>query len=152
MTRPALRITAALCIAACGLAACATLPDPAQRLTDQALARALLGAWCNSSDGGRSCWAFDVFSEDGTLRACGQFPDETRAFDGMGRVSIAGDLMCYHVLQASENFWVRPGSSYCTRILGISGTAHTYQDLETGAPFTLTRVPIEAVTCPAALR
>ena len=79
-------------------------------------------------DGGRSCWAYDVFSEDGRLRACGQFPDETRAFDGTGRVSIAGDLMCYRVLQASENFWVRPGSSYCTRIMSISRTAHTYQD------------------------
>jgi hypothetical protein len=129
------------------LIGCAVLPEGVQPPQDKALARALVGAWCNSDDDGRTCWAYDVFSEDGTLRACGQFPDQKRPFDGAGRVSIAGSVMCYRVLNATENFWVKPGSTYCTRILEISSTAHTYQDLESGAKFKLLRVPNDAVKC-----
>ena len=136
-------------IAAILLTGCTTPPDSLQPLQDKALASALVGAWCNSDDGGKTCWAYDVFKADGTLRACGRFPDERRAFDGEGLVSVSGNVMCYRVRSATENFWVKPGSSYCTRILGVSRNSHTYQDMESGAKFSLTRVRSEAVTCSA---
>ena len=134
------------------LMGCAGMPDVARPLQGLALAAALEGAWCNTTDDGRSCWAYDIFRPDGTLRACGRFPDEKQAFDGTGRVSISGQVMCYRVLHATENFWVKPGSTYCTRIVEISATAHTYQDLESGARFKLLRVPSGSVTCPSGVQ
>lgn len=127
------------------LAGCAAPPRPLQ---GDALVQALQGAWCNSDDGGRSCWAWDQFFADGTLRACGRQPDERQPFDGEGRFTVEGDRMCYVVTRASPNFWVRPGSRYCTRIVAIGAREHTYQDLETGERFTLTRVPAAGVRCP----
>jgi len=132
------------------LAACATAADEPRPLRDQALATALLGAWCNSEDGGKTCWAYDHFTPDGMLRACGRFPDERQVFDGTGVVAVTGDVMCYRVTRATANFWVKPGSTYCTRIVGISGSAHAYQDMESGATFRLLRVPVASITCPPA--
>jgi hypothetical protein len=129
------------------LAACAATPDEPKPLRDLELSLALAGAWCNSDDGGRTCWAYDIFGPDGTLRACGQFPDEALPFDGTGVVSVTGNVMCYRVTAATPNFWVKPGTTYCTRILAVSRKAHTYQDMESGRTHMLTRVASEVANC-----
>lgn len=105
----------------------------------EALHRALEGAWCNSEDGGRSCWAWDRFFADGSFTACGRHEDESRPFRGSGRVTVQGRTMCYTVTEASENFWLRPGGRYCTEIVAIDAHTHRYRDLDTGAEFTLYR-------------
>lgn len=137
----------------CLFVACTAAPDaPAglRGLQGPALAAALQGAWCNSEDGGRSCWAYDVFLPDGRLQACGRWPDDPQPFFGVGVVTISGDRMCYRVTEASANFWVRPGSQYCTRILAVSPQMHRYQDLDSGRIDTLTRVPLaQAAPCGA---
>ena len=117
-------------------------------LRDEALRAALLGAWCNSSDEGRSCWAWDVFSDDGQLQICGRFPDDGQPFRGVGAVTVSGDRMCYEVLEASDNFWLAPGDRYCSRITGISDQAHTWQDNFDAPAIRLSRVPQTAVVCP----
>ena len=91
---------------------------------DAALHRALLGVWCNSDDGGRSCWAWDEFYADGTFEACGRTEDDPRPFRGGGRVDVTGRRMCYVVTFASENFWLRPGGRYCTDIVAIDDRMH----------------------------
>ena len=112
------------------------LPSAAQ---DATLHRALLGLWCNSEDGGRSCWAWDEFHADGRFEACGRTEDDPRPFHGTGRVDISGARMCYTVTAASENFWLRPGQRYCTDIVAIDALTHRYRDLDTQAEFTLYR-------------
>lgn len=132
------------------LAACAAPPPRVPQ--DEALARALRGAWCNSDDGGRTCWAYDHFRDDGTLRACGRHPDEPAGFDGVGVVRIDGTRLCYRVTAATPNFWVRPGTRFCTRIVAVGADWHRYQDPESGALTTLTRVPVDQVRCPVEAR
>ena len=128
------------------LAGCAALPSPAPQ--DEALHRALHGLWCNSNDGGRSCWAWDEFGDDGRFRACGRTDDDPRPFRGEGRVEVRGQRMCYVVDAASDNFWLRPGQRYCTDIVAIDAHTHRYRDIDTGAEFTLLRRDNPAVRCP----
>jgi hypothetical protein len=113
-----------------------------------ALHRALLGAWCNSHDGGRTCWAYDRFFADGRFHACGRHDDERRPFSGTGIVDVKGRTMCYRVTQASPNFWLEPGERYCTQIVAIDRRTHRYRDLDTGAEFTLHRRAPSGVKCP----
>lgn len=127
---------------------CAAAPDRLAPLRDAALLQALQGAWCSPRPDGRGCWAYDEFFADGTLRACGRHPEDDAPFDGTGTVTVEGDRMCYRVTRASPGFWVRPGSRYCTRIVGVSASAHVYEDLDTGARFTLRRMAPAEVRCP----
>lgn len=131
------------------LCGCAAAPDEAPvPLRDAELLRALQGAWCSPQPDGRGCWAYDEFFADGTLRACGRHPEDGTPFDGSGTVTVEGDRMCYRVTRASPGFWVRPGTRFCTRIVGISAAEHVYEDLDSGARFTLRRLPAAEVRCP----
>lgn len=115
---------------------------------DAALQQALLGVWCNSNDGGRTCWAYDEFFEDGRFEACGRTEDDPRPFRGGGKVTVTGRRMCYEVTFASDNFWIRPGGRYCTDIVAIDGRMHRYRDIDTGAEFVLYRIPKAEKRCP----
>lgn len=116
---------------------------------DAALLQALQGAWCNSHDGGKTCWAYDTFFDDGRFEACGRTDDDPRPFRGGGPVSVSGRRMCYTVTFASDNFWLRPGGRYCTDILSIDARMHRYRDIDTQQEFTLHRVAPGAIRCPA---
>lgn len=127
-------------------AGCASAPPAPPQ--GAALHRALHGVWCNSADGGRSCWAWDEFGTDGRFRACGRTDDDPLAFRGEGRVDVNGRRMCYVVEAASANFWLRPGQRYCTDIVAIDAGTHRYRDIDTGAEFTLYRRDNAAARCP----
>lgn len=133
---------------ACLAAASTSFAQPTT-VEGDALQRALEGLWCNSSDGGKSCWAYDHFHRDGRFEACGRTEDDERPFHGAGRVSVQGQTMCYVVTRASDNFWLPPGSRYCTDIVSIDRHTHRYRDRDTGAVFTLYRRPISEKRCPA---
>lgn len=113
-----------------------------------ALQRALEGLWCNSQDGGASCWAWDEFAPDGRLRLCGRADGDPRPFHGSGTVTVEGRRMCYRVETASDNFWLPPGQRYCTEIVAIDAHTHRYRDLDGSAEFTLYRRPAAARDCP----
>jgi hypothetical protein len=113
-----------------------------------ALQRALEGLWCNSHDGGATCWAWDEFTSDGRLRLCGRADGDPRPFHGSGRVTVEGRRLCYRVEAASDNFWLPPGQTYCTEIVALDTHTHRYRDLDTGAEFTLHRRPAAARDCP----
>lgn len=139
-----------LCAALAALAPAAAAGDAAGgRVEDAALHRALQGVWCNSNDGGKSCWAYDEFFADGSFEACGRTDDDPRPFRGGGPVSVTGRRMCYTVAFASDNFWLRPGDRYCTDILSIDASTHRYRDIDTLQEFTLHRVARSARRCPS---
>ena len=116
--------------------------------TDARLRAALVGVWCNSDDGGKTCWAFDEFRADGTFRACGRTTDDGLPFEGSGRFDVNGRRMCYRVHSASDTFWVRPGSRFCTDIVAIDGRQHRYRDIESGQSFVLQRHTAAQPLCP----
>ncbi len=123
-------------------------PAQSPAFQGSALHRALEGVWCNSNDGGKTCWAYDEFFSTGVFVACGQTEDDQRAFRGSGRFEVQGSRMCYVVAAASENFWVKPGSRYCTDIISIDAHSHRYRDIDTGAEFTLYRRRLSDKACP----
>ena len=139
MTGPALALAAALA----GVVPAATAAQ------DAALLQALQGVWCNSNDGGRTCWAYDEFFADGSFAACGRTDDDPRPFRGGGPASVSGRRMRNTVAFASDNFWLRPGGRYCTDILSIDARTHRYRDIDTQQEFTLHRVAHGATRCPA---
>lgn len=146
-TPPALRRAAfwaalALASAAAPTVAQAPMPEGA------ALQRALVGLWCNSNDGGASCWAWDMFTPDGRLHLCGRADGDARPFHGRGVVTVEGRRMCYRVESASENFWLPVGQTYCTEIVAIDDTTHRYRDLDGGGEFTLYRRTPAERDCP----
>ncbi len=121
-------------------------PPHAMPLRGEALHRALHGLWCNSDDGGQSCWAWDEFLPDGRLRACGLAAGDPRPFFGEAVVRVDGQRLCYEVTAASSNFWLPVGGRYCTDIIDIGPNGHRYRDLDTGAEFTLLRRAATAAT------
>ena len=129
------------------LSACSTQTFTPAR--DESLAAALVGVWCNSEDGGKSCWAFDEFSAAGYFRACGKHEDERYGFSGGGKFTVNGQRMCYVVDNATPNFWLGVGGTYCTDILLIGTERHRYRDIDTKREFELIRVPATRKYCPA---
>ena len=128
------------------LSGCATHQSVPAR--DERLAQQLVGVWCNSNDGGKTCWAFDEFSASGDFQACGKNEDELVGFAGAGRFSLSGQRMCYVVSSATSNFWLQPGARYCTDILSIGATSHRYRDIDTGEEYKLLRVLPSTKQCP----
>lgn len=139
-----MRALALLLLALAGGTGPAWAADPPR---DAALAQALVGLWCNSQDGGRTCWAWDRFDADGGFEACGQADGDPRPFHGAGRIHVSGQRMCYRLSAASANFWLPAGASYCTEIVAIDAHTHRYRDLDTGAEFTLYRRPAGEPPC-----
>ena len=119
-----------------------------QALTGPRLQQALTGLWCNSSDGGRSCWAWDEFLPDGTLRMCGRHDDTDLPFTARARASVTGERLCYTVIEASGDFWLGPGQTYCTAIVDLAADRHRYRDLDGGTLVTLWRRPVGTQRCP----
>jgi hypothetical protein len=122
----------------------------AAELAGPQLRAALLGSWCNSDDGGKTCWAYDEFLADGSFRACGRTPDDGQYFEGSGSFDVSGRRMCYRVHSATDTFWVRPGSRFCTDILAIDKHQHRYLDIESGRSFVLHRRAADRALCPLA--
>ncbi len=137
-------LLAALALAAANAPTLAQPPMP----EGAALQRALVGLWCNSHDGGATCWAWDEFTPDGRLHLCGRAEGDARPFHGSGLVTVEGRRMCYRVETASDNFWLPPGQTYCTEIVAIDAHTHRYRDLDGGAEFTLHRRPAAERDCP----
>jgi hypothetical protein len=115
---------------------------------DEKLAQDLVGAWCNSNDGGKTCWAFDEFNSSGHFQACGKTEDELVGFAGGGRFTVNGQRMCYVLDTATPNFWLQAGSRYCTDILAIGPERHRYRDIDTKQEFELLRVAPSRKQCP----
>jgi hypothetical protein len=111
------------------------------------LPAALVGVWCNSNDGGRSCWAWDEFTEHGTLTMCGLQEEDLLPFQALATVTFTGRRLCYQVVEASANFWLKPGQRYCTEIVEVLSHSHVYRDLDSGKQFKLLRRPSSQKQC-----
>ena len=64
--------------------------------SDTELDQALQGAWCNSDDGGKSCWGYDIFDK-GKSRFCGRIPENGQVSAGTSTYSVDGTRVCHVV-------------------------------------------------------
>jgi hypothetical protein len=111
-----------------------------------ALAQALLGVWCNSDDGGKTCWGYDEFLPGGVITACGRV--EERVFSAAATYEIRGRFACFVVTESSDSFGLKPGHRFCSEMLHIDKDTQRHRDVESGEVTTLYRRPASSKRCP----
>jgi len=129
------------------LSACSPKAENENLPRDQALVAALQGSWCVTEDGGKTCWAYDTFSEN-TISGCGVIPETNERIRATARFTVNGTKTCYQVTSTDdpENFPV--GHSFCTQVMAIDDRSQTYKHLDSGELHTTFRVPKSSVVCP----
>lgn len=135
-----------LAAAACTLATGGTAA-PAAVPTDQALAQAILGAWCNSDDGGRSCWGYDEYLPGGAARSCALPPGSSRPWSGTATYEVKGPFVCLRVTDSTDDS-MRPGDRICIQVLEIDARHQRFRYVDSDAEFTLHRRAPADVRCP----
>lgn len=115
--------------------------------TDAALKNALVGVWCNSDDGGKTCWGFDEFREDGTVSSCSLPPGATQAWRGSATYEVKGVYSCLIVTDSSDAT-MRPGERICAQVLEINSVLQRYKYTDASAEFTLYRRRPQEMRCP----
>jgi len=146
MTRPLLYP----CLVMLVLSACsrpADAPDPGLP-TDAALAEALVGAWCVSDDGGKTCIAYDVYESPTSVLACGASPAGD-AFRLRARVTVDGHRTCFEITESSETRFSTVGHRFCSTVLALDGRQHRYRFDGGDKVDTTYRVAADSVRCPA---
>jgi hypothetical protein len=119
--------------------------------TDTALVQALQGAWCNSDDGGKTCWGYDIFDK-GKSRFCGRFPENGQVSAGTSTYSVDGARVC-HVVTSVGGDGEQPlkvGKRLCFRVLSIDSQQQTFRDEAAGTDTRIYRMRVEDVRCPKA--
>jgi len=119
--------------------------------TNTELDKALQGAWCNSDDGGKTCWGYDIF-EKGKSRFCGRFPESGQVSAGTSTYSVDGPRVC-HVVTSTGGDGEQPlkvGERLCFRVLNIDSQQQTFRDESDGTETRIYRMRVEDVRCPKA--
>ncbi len=116
-------------------------------LTGTTLEAALEGAWCNSEDGGSTCWGFDEFHK-GVGHACARVPGTNFIFSAKSTYVVEGSRVCHRVREISSGAPFVIGERMCFDVLEIDGAHQTFRDVETGEVATILRIPQEQVRCP----
>lgn len=133
-----------LALAICPLLAVAQSHTP----TDGALKQALLGVWCNSDDGGKSCWGYDEYREDGTISTCSLNPGSMQSWHGAATYEVRGNYSCMIVTYSSDKS-MRQGEKICAQILEITPSHQRYKYIDFPEQFTLYRRRPEEKRCPS---
>ncbi len=117
--------------------------------TDSALRQALLGVWCNSDDGGNTCWGFDEFRSDGTVKSCALPPGSERPWVGAALFAVRGITSCI-VMTESTDETMPPGHSLCVEVLEINARFQRYRFTDSAEEFVLYRRKASEMKCPTA--
>jgi len=129
----------------------ATIASSQRTPGDSELDRALQGAWCNSDDGGKTCWGYDIFSK-GQSRFCGRLPENGQVSAGTSTYTIDGTRIC-HVVTSIGGDGEQPlkvGERMCFRILSIDSQQQTFLDETYGTETQVYRMRLDDVRCPKA--
>jgi hypothetical protein len=136
---------------AIALVLAATMASSQRTPVDSELDRALQGAWCNSDDGGKTCWGYDIFSK-GQSRFCGRLPENGQAWAGTSTYSIDKARIC-HVITSIGGDGEQPlkvGERLCFQILSIDSEQQTFRDEAYETETRVYRTRLEDVRCPKA--
>jgi hypothetical protein len=114
-------------------------------LQDENLDKALQGAWCNSDDGGKTCYGYDEYV-DGRSSSCGVLPENKEPYTATTRYKIQGSRVCAVIIMSSNPI-IGPGFSFCDEILEIDEHAVRSHMAWFDAFETRFRVPRSQMTC-----
>ena len=104
--------------------------------------------WCHSEDGGKSCWAYEEFLDQGQVAACGRYANTSQPFTSTGKYDIQGQRVCFVVTQAGDTFTRKAGTRFCSEILAINGQQQRHRDLESGRETVTYKVAASSRQCP----
>lgn len=113
---------------------------------DGALKQALIGVWCGSDDGGKTCWGYDEFRSDGTVKSCLLPTGSSRAWTGTAKFEVKGSYSCMVVTESSDNT-MRPGDRFCTEVLEINSTLQRFRFTDTKDESILYRRKLSEMKC-----
>lgn len=54
----------------------------------------LIGKWCESLDGGGTCFGYEIFSEFGEVSSTGVFPNSDVGYEMSGKYERKGNSVC----------------------------------------------------------
>ena len=114
---------------------------------DAYLDAALQGAWCNSDDGGKSCWGYDQFNK-GVSTSCGRLPGSNDLVSAQSRYSVSGNRVCHVVTETGPGSFLRKGERLCFDVLEINEKIQRFKDLESNDITVIYRVAREKAQCP----
>lgn len=133
-------------LATLGLTAWSSVVNTAP-LKNLELDRALQGAWCNSDDGGKTCWGYDIF-ERGNSKYCGAFPESGKAYAGTSKYEIRGNRICHTVASTSDEAILKVGELVCFIVLDIDADKQSFRSVDDLKIIKLYRDDAEKIQCP----
>jgi hypothetical protein len=121
----------------------AVIPAP---IEGAALDSALQGVWCSSTDGGKSCWGYDLM-KSGKSQACGTLPETRQTYSASSTYTVSGSMVCHVVTHSSSGLLV-PGTNICVNVLSIDGKTQRFLDPKSGAVTVAYRLSAKKLQCP----
>lgn len=116
-------------------------------LQDADLDRALQGAWCNSDDGGQTCWGYDQFSR-GKSTFCAAIPETGQVLSGTSKYEIRGNRICHVVTAINDESLYEVGERACFIVLDISADEQRFRSVDESKINTMYRVEPTNIRCP----
>ena len=116
-------------------------------LKGEALEKSLEGAWCNSDDGGKTCFGYDDFSK-GSMNSCGSVPETGALVTLQTAYEVRGNRVCHTATAVNKGSLVNIGDIFCVDVLDISRRSMRYR-LLSGEMITVYRAPKMKLSCPA---
>ena len=86
----------------------------------------MLGVWCSSRDGGRTCWGYGETYANGDMDSCGTVPDTDVSFAMVLHAENHGDTRCETVVKTSHPKVMPVGERFCSRLVAVEPDEYSY--------------------------
>ena len=102
-----------------------------------------VGRWCDSDDGGRTCFAYTSYFADGRVVGNGRFANDNKRFEGEGTWFHFMGKSCldvnYLVYGNDDEMGEDYRAFFCNRIISLEGDVFVYETSD-GEPAAMFRV------------
>jgi hypothetical protein len=111
----------------------------------------MLGVWCSSRDGGRTCWAYGETYANGEIDSCGTVPGTDVSFAMLLQAENRGDTRCETVVKTSHPEILPVGERFCARLVSVEPDQYSYVFTDDEKVRTLYRRAITDKWCQPAI-
>jgi hypothetical protein len=115
-----------------------------------ALARMIIGKWCDPDLDGGPCLAHEEYRQDGTFVSCGWFEKSSpQLFKGKATYTVNANDVCFVVTESNDPIGLPVGDAWCARVLEIQDGFFRYRNDGSPTVHTSYRLPSSAPECPS---
>ena len=122
------------------LSTCGQVLAETEAPRDATLRRAVIGKWCLSEDGSKSCWGYNVLRADGTFSSSGVHPETQRPFHIEGTFEAKGRQTCFLAIRNDSELNPKAGESMCSTILSVEQGRQVFRQYGDDTVRTIYRV------------